>query len=158
MAITKGLATRAEFRELVRKSLKASGLEECAGLKNKDIDRMIASVGDAIGDSLRRKQRVKLFMHDDKYGGFDNLVTIDLGWKGPTKGWKKGAKYTRRETPIAPARPDEVEVEMEDGSTMLEGKRQESNAGRDSRWTIKARGTNELLELLPVAPKRRPKR
>lgn len=157
MAITKGMVTRSDFRELVRSSLKAAGLEDCAGMKNKDIDHMIAAVGDAVGDSLRRKQRVKLFMHDDKYKGFEGLVTLDLGWKAPTKGWRKGEKYTRRETPIAPARPDEVEVEMEDGSVMLEGKRQESNPGRDARWALKARAASELLDIMPAAPKRRPK-
>jgi len=150
--------TKADFRELVRGALEESGLEECAKMKNKDIDAIIASVGDAAGEALRRKLDVGLLMHDYK-GRTVDMCVLKLAWKSGRKGYRKGQKYERRPTPISPdPHPYEKEVELEDGTVVFEGKRQESKPDTPPRWGLKARATTKLLdEVLPDAPKRKPR-
>jgi hypothetical protein len=150
--------TRADFRDLVRSAIKDAGLDEQAEMKNKDLDTIIAAVGDAAGEALRTKHDVGLIMHDHK-GRIVPMCILKLAWKNGRKGYRKGQKYERRPSPISPdPHSHEDEVTLSDGSIVFEGKRQESKPDTAPKWGLKARPTIKLLdEVLPEAPKRKPK-
>lgn len=150
-------ATRAEMRDLVRDALKDAGLDDLAEQKNKDIDTMIAAVGDAVGEILRHKAVAPILMHDHA-GKVTEALSVKLKWKAGRKGYRKGQKYERKPTPISPDPNDwEDEVELEDGTVIFVGKRQESKPDTPPRWGLTASPKRALVEeVLPDAPKRKP--
>ena len=95
---------RSTFRDAFRKALKDVGLDDVAAMSNRDLDNIAACVGDGLAAGLRRKMKVAVLMHNAE-GKMAEMSGIELHWKAPKKGYRKGQAYERTETPIAPAQP-----------------------------------------------------
>lgn len=147
---------RATFRKYFIDALKAAELDEVADMSNRKLDNVVAAVGDALAAGLQKKKKVVVLMHDAD-GRMAEMVGLELAWKKPKKGYRKGQAYERAPSPIAPVQDWEEEIEYEDGTVVIVGKRQESKADTPPSWTVKAKARKNLVETLPAAPKRKPK-